>query len=104
MPGHQGVYARLRRAMAGHDAKQLPKRLSEKRLELRLMLRHQARRGRCHRGAARIAWPAMLGLDLVEHPFDEGIDEEPGAHIARLFLAPHDLRLLEAREFDHQRL
>src|SRR5215212_5223250 len=92
------------RHKAGHDAKQLSQRLFEKRLELRLVLRHQAGRGCRHRGPARVARTAMLGLNVVEHPFDEGVDEEPRAHVARLFLAPHDLGFFEARQLGDQSL
>src|SRR5712691_5414315 len=79
-------------------------RLVEQALELGEMARHEAGR-RCRRGRpAGIARPLVLGADLIEHPLDERIDEEPCAHVARLFLAPHDLRLLEAGELVYQRL
>src|SRR6185437_14997710 len=46
----------------------------------------------------------MLGTDLVEYPLQEYVDEEPAAHIARLFLAPNHLGLLEPRQLGNQRL
>ena len=39
-----------------------------------------------------------------KHPLQEHVDEEPGAHVARLFLAPDHLGLLEARQLGDQRL
>ena len=68
------------------------------------MLRHHAHRRGGGSRTARIAHVAILVPDLVQHPLQEDIDKEPGAHVARLFLAPDDLRLLETREFGDQRL
>src|SRR5689334_11060328 len=82
----------------------LRQRVLEQLLELGLVLRHQAGGGGSCGRASGVAWAAVLGGDLVEHPLDEGVDEEPRSHVARLFLAPDDLRLLETREFLHQRL
>src|ERR1700720_3880362 len=65
---------------------------------------HLPDRGRGSGGAADIAGAPMLGADLIEHPFQEYVDEHPGAHIARLLLAPDHLSLFEARQFRHQRL
>src|ERR1700724_1855710 len=83
---------------------ELPERLVQKILELGEMQRHLPDRRRRRGRPAGIAGAAGFGADLVEHPFEEDIDEDPGAHIARLFLAPHDLGLLEARQLRHQRL
>src|SRR6202023_102964 len=83
---------------------ELPERLVQKILELGEMQRHLPDRRRRRGRPAGIAGAAGFGADLVEHPFEEDIDEEPGTHIARLFLAPHDLGLLEARQLRHQRL
>src|SRR5262249_38257802 len=79
-------------------------RLVEERLELRLVLRDDADSGRRRGRPAGVARSSVGGADLVEHPLDEGVDEEPRAHVARLFLAPDDLGLLEARQLLHQRL
>src|SRR5271157_2080723 len=87
----------------GHDDS-LRQRLVQKMLELGKMQRHLPDRGRCRGRPAGIAGAAMLGADLIEHPFQEDIDEHPAAHIARLFLTPDDLGILEARQFRHQRL
>src|SRR4029079_5672842 len=76
-------------------ANHLPQRLVEEVLELRQMLRHLPDCSRCRCRATCVAHGAVLGSDLVEDPLQENIDEEPGAHIARLFLAPDHLRLLE---------
>jgi hypothetical protein len=35
---------------------------------------------------------------LLQHPFEIGLDEGPGAHVLGLFLAPDDIGLLEARQ------
>src|SRR5580704_5576074 len=82
----------------------LSQRVFQKLLELRLMQRHLPDRGRGRRRPPGVTRAAMFGADLVEHPFEEDIDEHPAAHVARLFLAPHDLGLLEARQLQHQRL
>src|SRR5437660_4686778 len=82
----------------------LYQRVLEQLLELGEMLRHQPGGGGGGCRPAGVARAALLGADLVEHPFDERVDEEPRAHVARLLLAPHHLRLFEAREFLHQRL
>src|SRR5579885_1122500 len=68
------------------------------------MLRHLPDRGRSGSRPSGIAGAAILGADLVEHPLKKDIDKDPRAHIARLFLAPHDLGFLEARQLRHQRL
>src|SRR5687767_12634248 len=68
------------------------------------MLAHQARRGGGRSGAAHIARPPVLGIDEVERALDTGLDEGPGAHILRLFLAPCDRGLLEAAELLDERL
>src|ERR1700761_7209503 len=73
-------------------------------LELGEMQRHLSDRGRRRSRPAGITGAAVLGADLVEHPFQEDVDEHPAAHIARLFLTPDDLGFLEARQFGHQRL
>src|SRR5580700_9181812 len=83
---------------------QLPQRLFEKLLELGEMKRHLSDGGRCGGRPAGITGAAMFGADLIEHPFQENIDEHPAAHIAWLLLAPDDLGLFEARQFQHQRL
>src|SRR5262249_9209678 len=78
--------------------------LVEELLELCQMLRHLPDRGRGRRRTPRIAHGALLCADLVEYPLQENVDEEPGPHIARLFLAPDHLRLLEAGELGDQGL
>src|SRR3974390_2798093 len=85
-------------------AMRLCQRLVQEMLELRRMYRRLPDRGRCRGGAAGIAGATMFGADLIEHPFQEDIDEHPTAHIARFFLTPDDFGLLEARELHHQRL
>src|SRR6516225_7413998 len=72
--------------------------------ELCQMQRHLSDSGRSGSGTADITGAPILGADLIEHPFQEYIDEDPGAHIARLFLAPDDFGRLKARQFRHQRL
>src|SRR5215470_18609802 len=68
------------------------------------MKRHLPDRGRRGGGPADITGAPMLGADLIEHPFQEYVDEYPGAHIAWLLLAPDHFGLFEARQFGHQRL
>ncbi len=68
------------------------------------MLGGEAGGGGRSRRTAGIARAARDAADLVEHPFDVGLDEVPAAHVARLLLAPHHLGLLEAAELLHQRL
>src|SRR5262245_28976241 len=82
----------------------LSQRLFEKLFELRQMFRHLTHGGRSRGRTPCISHSAMLGADLTEHPLQEGIDEEPGAHVARLLLAPHHLRLLETGKLGYQRL
>src|SRR4030095_7904455 len=72
-------------------ARQLVQSIVEQRLELRHMLGHQAGGGRSGSGAAGIARTAVRRMDLVQHPLQIRLDEMPGAHVARLFLAPDDL-------------
>src|SRR5215469_3891668 len=72
--------------------------------ELCQMQRHLSDSGRSGSGTADITGAPILGADLIEHPFQEYIDEDPGAHIARLLLAPDDVGRFEARQFRHQRL
>src|SRR6516164_4502001 len=72
--------------------------------ELCQMQRHLSDSGRSGSGTADITGAPILGADLIEHPFQEYIDEDPGAHIARFFLAPDDFGRLKARQFRHQRL
>src|SRR6516225_2959184 len=62
------------------------------------MLGGEAGRGGRGRRTPGIARTARRAADLVEHPFEIGLDEVPGAHVAGLLLAPHHLRLLEAAE------
>src|SRR5467141_3820042 len=76
----------------------------EQRLELLEVLRHLAGRGRRRGGTAGIKRLPVFGPDLVEHPFEIRLHEGVRAHIARLLLAPHEFRLLEAAELVHQRL
>src|SRR4051812_28636941 len=79
-------------------------RLIEERLQLRLMLGHQAcgRRGRCR--AASVQRPAHCGARVRQHPFQIRLDEGPGAHVLRLLLTPDHVGRLEPGEFVHQRL
>src|SRR5208337_3755095 len=76
----------------------------EKGLELSEVLRHQAGRGRRCGRTTGVTRSARLASDLAEHPLDIGFDEEPRAHVLRLLLAPHDLRLFEAGQVPHQPL
>src|SRR5262249_20893803 len=85
----------LRTAMPGMTASPLPQRLFQEILQLRLVLRHLADRGRGRRRPPRITRTPVLGADLVEHPLQKDVDEDPAALIARLLLAPDDLRFLE---------
>src|SRR5579883_2109766 len=78
--------------------------LVEERLHLSKVLRHQAGSGRRRSRPASIARPLRLAADLRQNPFEIGLDKGPAAHIFRLFLAPEDFGLLEARELAHQGL
>src|ERR1700733_7707988 len=82
----------------------LVQRLVQQSLELRQMLGHQTGGCRGRRGASGVAWTLVRRVDLVQHPFEIGLDEVPRAHIARLFLTPDQFSILEASEFLHQRL
>src|SRR5262245_989377 len=105
MPGFADrTTAFFERLWPSMTASQLPQRLFQEILQLRLMLRHLADRGRGRRRPPGIARPPVLGADLVEHPFQKDVDEHPAALVARLLLAPDDLRFLEARQLGHQRL
>ena len=72
-----GRYALRATWIAGKADVELPKRLFEELLELRQVLRHQPDRGRGRGRPAGIARAPVLGADLVEHPFEEDIDEHP---------------------------
>src|SRR5205823_3448056 len=81
----------------------LAQRLVEESLKLLDMLRHLAGR-RCRRGGAAGIYRLFVGgADLLEHPFQIRSHERVCAHIARLLLAPHELRSPEAAELLHQR-
>ena len=54
--------------------------------------------GRGGRRAAGIAHRALAGVEPVEHRAEPRLDEGPGAHVLRLFLAPDDLGVGEARQ------
>src|SRR5215470_7579558 len=82
----------------------LPQRLVQQRLELLEVQRHRADGSSGRGGAAGIARPLVLGAELLEHPFEVGLQERERAHVARLLLAPHEFRLLETAELLHQRL
>src|SRR5665213_1036679 len=82
----------------------LPQRLIEELLQLRQMLRHLPDRRRGRGRTSGIAAVAMRRADLVENPVKKHVDEEPGALVARFFLTPDHLGLLEARQLGHQRL
>src|SRR5690348_2729254 len=68
------------------------------------MLGHQAGRGGGRCGTAGITHTLVLRSDEVERALNAGHDEGPGAHILRLFLAPHHFSLLEAPELLDQSL
>src|SRR5712691_3112646 len=80
----------------------LSQRLVEQRLELLEVQRHLADRGGRRGGASGIGRALVLGAELLEHPFEIRLQERERAHVARLLLAPHELRLLEAAELLHQ--
>src|SRR5215472_15051815 len=82
----------------------LRQRLVQKLAKLRQVNRHLPDRGRGGGRTADIARAPVLGADLIEHPFEENVDEHPGAHIARLLLAPDHFGRFEARQLRHQRL
>src|SRR5271157_5425814 len=76
--------------------------LVEEGFELGEVLRHEARRRRRRGRTSGVARPLRPAADLAEHPFHVGFDEEPGAHVLGLLLAPDDLGLLESAEMaDH---
>src|SRR4051794_18727607 len=61
----------------GHDSGNiLAQRLVEELLQLRKMARHHADRGRGRRRTARVARLPIFRADLVQHPLQEGVDEE----------------------------
>src|SRR5512139_83991 len=94
-----------RHGLVRHDAIPiLSKRLVKELLELRQVLRHLTDGSRCRGRTSSIVHRAMLGADLVENPLQEHVDEEPCPHVARLFLAPDHLRLLEAGKYGDQGL
>src|SRR5271166_195428 len=76
----------------------------EEGLELGEVFRREARGGRRRRRAPSVARALRKTADLGKHPFEIGLDEEPGAHVLGLLLAPDDLGFLEARQFLDQRL
>src|SRR5262245_55461915 len=78
-------------------------RVFKDRLELREMLRHLADCGRGGGRPPRIGDLSVLGVDLLQHPLEIGLDELERAHITRLFLTPGKLRLFEAAKLMHQR-
>src|SRR5580693_3791902 len=71
------------RLWPGMTADELSQRLFQKILQLRLMQRHLPDRGRGRSRSPGIAGTAMLGADLVEHPFQKDVDEHPAALVAR---------------------
>src|SRR5450756_2311866 len=110
-PGHPRlkVCHRERKASAplraGHDEWWLSaQRVVEQCLELRQVLGHQTGGGGRRSRAAGVTRTLVRRIDLVQHPFEIGLDEMPRAHVARLFLAPDQFGLLETSEFLHQRL
>src|SRR4051794_21285381 len=74
----------------------------EQRLELSQVLRHQPGGGGSGGGTAGITRTLVGRVDLVQHPLEIRLDEMPGAHVARLFLAPHQFGALEAPQLLHQ--
>src|ERR1700681_2718886 len=82
----------------------LTQRLVDERFQLLQVARHQSGRGRGRSRTPDITRPRALGLNLFEHPFEIRLHERPGALVARLFLAPDDLRALEAGKLGYQRL
>src|SRR5918993_238785 len=80
------------------------KNLVEKRLQLRHVLRHEARGGGRRRPPSDIPRTLHLGPCGLQDPFEIGLDERPRAHVLRLLLAPHHVRLLEPGELDRQGL
>src|SRR5262249_25660800 len=107
-PSYLAVHARTADEGRAHPASSvvralLSQRLVEQRLELLEVLRHLAGRGRRWGGSSGINRLPVFGFDLVEHPFEIRLHEGVRAHIARLLLAPHEFRLLEAAELVHQR-
>ena len=67
--------APLARGMTNGDF--LVQRLIQHRLELRLVLRHQTGGGCGRGGAARVTRTPVRRMDLVQHPFEIGLDEVP---------------------------
>src|SRR4051812_44651997 len=65
-------------------------------------LEHAGRRGG-RLDTAGIAGTARLDLSRDDAVFQAPVDEGPGAHVARLFLAPYDIGLSLARQFAGQR-
>src|SRR5580692_10188904 len=82
----------------------LSERVFEKLRLLGQMQRHLAHRCRRRSRSAGVTRAPVLGADLVQHPFQKDVDKDPAAHVARLFLAPNNLGLLETRQLEHQRL
>src|SRR6185312_14047595 len=102
MGARNAIKSICRRAVKIHDAKFSAESFVEKCLELRQMLRHQTRR-RCRSCRTPcVARTLVFGADLIEDPFEIGLDEVPSAHVARFFLAPHNFGLLETLQFEHK--
>ena len=55
------------------------------------MLGHQARRRGGGSRTAGVADALVLGIDMGKHPFQIRVDEGPGTHVLRLFLAPDEI-------------
>src|SRR5689334_9238666 len=66
-------------------------------------LEEAGRRGGCL-GAAGKARPLRRHVEAPEDPLDPPVDEIPGTHILRLFLAPDDLGVAVALQYLRERL
>src|SRR5690606_35271844 len=78
--------------------------LGEEGLEFLQMAAHQARSGRGRSRTTDVARALGLHVQLLERQLDPRINEGPAAHVLRLFLAPDQIGVGEARQFRRDRL
>src|SRR5215813_7020978 len=78
--------------------------LVDKECLLAVVAPQQAGCRRCRGGTADVEQAPLLVLDGGKDGFDLGAHERPGAHVARLFLAPEDLGLRPRAQLGGQRL
>src|SRR5690606_27255954 len=78
--------------------------LGEEGLEFLQVSAHQARSGRGRGRTTDVARALGVHVQLLERQLEPRIDEGPAAHVLRLFLAPDEVGVGEARQFRRDRL